>query len=173
MGVRILVCSNGKIEFSSHVCAVRLPPLMIHSPCFFICHRLGFSLVPRFGVLQFLVKATGQVTCFLLLYACVSIGEFSCGLQQLFSASISSTPPVVSVASFSFCLPHSTDYVLTWILDKPRCFLHPVSRAAASLRSLREAISPPCRIHSITDLGCSSLNCELSKDVLCCCRFHF
>jgi hypothetical protein len=157
--IGILVCSNEKIEFSSRVCAVRLPPLMIHSPCFFfICHRLGFYLVPRFGVLQFLVKTTSQVTCFLLLYAFVSIGEFSCGLQQLFSASISSTPPVVSVASFSFCLPHSTDFVLTWILDKPRCFLRPVSRAPTSLRSLCEAISPLCRIHSIADLGCSAFS---------------
>jgi hypothetical protein len=86
--------------------------------------------VPRFGVLQFLVKATGQVTCFLLLYACVSIGEFSCGLQQLFSASISSTPPVVSVASFSFCLPHSTDYVSHLDFEQASVFSAPREQSA-------------------------------------------
>jgi hypothetical protein len=84
--------------------------------------------------------------------------NFSCGLRQLFSASTSSTPPVVSGASFSLCLPHSTDVVLTWILDKPRCFLFPVSRAPASLRSLREAISPLRWMRSVADLDCSAFS---------------
>jgi hypothetical protein len=48
-------------SFSSGVCAVCLSPLMIYSPCFSICHRLGFSHVPRFGVLHFL-----QGSCSLL-----------------------------------------------------------------------------------------------------------
>jgi hypothetical protein len=142
--------------------SVRLGPVVIfRPPCFLVIFSAGL----RFGRPVF----TDPSCAFVVLLRSV---------RRRLSRSARSVPPsFFSAPGYGFRLgvrSHASQFplgehyfscsrlaaslVLTWILDKPRCFLRPVSRAPASLRSLREAISPLRRIRSITDLGCSAFS---------------
>jgi hypothetical protein len=87
-----------------------------------LCHSLVFSHVPKSGFHRFLLKATGQGSCFLLLYSCESFNFYSAvrlgvglhasifasGLRPGFFSAIFSSRNrgcgPISIAIFLFCL---------------------------------------------------------------------